>query len=247
MTEMRQLHAYDCRHSDWPWTSQWEVRVRIRAQAVLLVLLAAAAVITVVPRPAAAEPETCPPVCDRIPASAWPNPRALPLDDSYRWPGPAQLATPASPPRFRFEELCAGPVPPDPRVFAVAARALAARPRGEWQLQAQVVHWRGETWRGGQMATAVFDAAVRALRACQMSAPGFSPSLTTALPDRMAAVISGPVVVHQYLLVDPRSSSIAELSFSAEGGPAQWPIVPDDQVFGAMAAPLCAAYLGSCG
>lgn len=220
--------------------------MRIRAQAVLLVLAVTAVLVAAVATPAAAEPETCPPVCDRIPTSAWPVSWSLPLNDTYRWPALAPLARPISPARFRFEELCAAPVPPGPRVFAVAARALVGRPPGQWQLQAQVVHWRGETWRGGQMATAVFDDTVRALRACQATAPQFSPSLTTALPDRMAAVISGPQVVRQYLLADPRSSSIVELALTAEGG-APWPIVPDDQVFAAMAAPLCAAYLGSCG
>jgi hypothetical protein len=226
--------------------SKWEVRVRTRAQAVMMAVLVAAGLTIALPTPAAAEPETCPPVCDRIPDSAWPDSRSLPLDDTYRWPALPPLAAPANPTRFRFEELCAAPSPPDQRVFAVAARALAGRPGGEWQLQAQVVHWRGETWRGGELANAVFDAAVRALRACQATAQ-FSPSLTTALPDRIAAVISGPVVLRQYLLVDPRSSTIAELAFTAERGSTRWPIVTDDQVFAAMAAPLCAAYLGSCG
>lgn len=221
--------------------------MRIRAQIVLMVLLVTAALTAAMPTPAAAEPETCPPVCDRIPDSAWPNSRSLPLGDTYGWPALATLSARANPTRFRFEELCATPVPPDPRVFAVAARALAGRPRGEWQLQAQVVHWRGETWRGGELANTVFDTAVRALRACQATAPQFSPSLTTALPDRIAAVISGPVILRQYLLVDPRSSTIAEVAFAADSGSARWPIVPDDEVFAAMAAPLCAAYLGSCG
>ena len=106
----------------------------------------------------------------------------------------------------------------DPRAYAVAARAVAGQPDGQWQVQAQIVHWRGETWRGGQLASAAFDAAVAALRACQVTAPQFSPSITTAEPNRMAAVISGPVVVHQYLLVDPRSSTISELVFSHNAG-----------------------------
>ena len=129
------------------------------------------------------------------------------------------LAVPVVAPRFRFEELCASPpVADDPRAYAVAARAVAGQPDGQWQVQAQIVHWRGETWRGGQLAGAAFDAAVAALRACQVTAPQFSPSITTAEPNRMAAVISGPVVARQFLLVDPRSSTISELVFSHNRG-----------------------------
>lgn len=199
-----------------------------------------------------AEPETCPPVCDRIPGSAWPDPWSMPLDGVYDWPMPAALATPVTAPRFRFEELCGTPPPPDdPRNYAVGSRVVVGQSGRQWQLRAQIVHWRGETWRGGQLAMATFDAAVAALRACQMRAPQFSPSITTAEPDRVAAVISGPVIVHQYLLADPRSSTISELSFSTTGTagspPVAWPTVSDAQVFDAMSAPLCAAYLGSCG
>lgn len=220
---------------------------------VVLVGLLIGCVLMLAPPPRAhSVPQTCPPTCDQIPASAWPDPWSLPLDSTYHWPVLGELAVPVIAPRFRFEELCASPpLIADPRAFAVAARAIAGQPDGQWQVQAQVVHWRGETWRGGQLAKAAFDAAVAALRACQVTAPQFSPSVTNAEPDRMAAVISGPMVAHQFLLVDPRSSTISELVFSykAAGGPPaiRWPAVPDAQVLDAMAAPLCAAYLGSCG
>jgi len=199
---------------------------------------------------ARAQPETCPPECDRIPGSAWPDPWSLPLNPTHHWPALADLAVPVVAPRFGVEELCASPPVADARAFAVAARAVVEQPGGRWRLQAQIVHWRGETWRGGELATDVFGAAVAALRSCQVSAPAVSPSLTTAEPDRIAAVISGPVIAHLYLLVDPRSSTISELVFTRTGPPAPpapWPAVPDAQVLDAMAAPLCAAYLGSCG
>lgn len=204
------------------------------------------------PAPAAhAVPETCPPSCDIIPATAWPLPATLPLDSTYHWPVLSGVAQQVGSPRFLFEELCAtAPRFDDPRSYAVAARAVVGRPDGQWQLRAQVVHWRGETWRGGQLATSSFDAAVAALRACQATAPQFSPSITNAEPNRLAAVISGPVIVHQYLVADPRNSTISELAFSTTGGgapPVPWPLVPDTQVLDAMTAPLCAAYLGSCG
>jgi hypothetical protein len=219
---------------------------------VLLAGLLIATAFGVMPLPSArAVPEACPPACDTIPAVAWPEPGSLPLDDTYHWPALAGLALPVNAPKFRFEELCGTPGRlDDPRVFAVAAKAQVGQPDGRWQLQAQIVHWRGETWRGGQLATSVFDTAVAALRACQSTAPQYSPLITTAEPNRLAAIISGPVVVHQYLLVDPRNSTISELVFTTTGGvkaPVPWPMVSDDEVLDTMAAPLCDAYLSSCG
>lgn len=190
-----------------------------------------------------AEPETCPTQCDRIPASAWPNPRSLPLGPGNRWPALADVAVPVSAPRFGFEDLCASPPVPDARAFAVAARAVVGRPDGQLQLRGQIVHWRGETWRGGDLANGVFGAAIDALRACRTSAA----RLTTAEPDRVSAVLDGPVPARVYLLVDPRSSTISELLFTRAPTLPAWPEAPDAQVFDAMSAPLCAAYLASCG
>ena len=88
------------------------------------------------------------------PGLRWIDPTALPLYSTYRWPGLAGIAVTATNPRFRFEEACASPpVPDDPRAFAVAARAAVPQPDGQWQLQVLVMHWRGETWRGGQLAS----------------------------------------------------------------------------------------------
>ncbi len=219
---------------------------------VLAGLLLGCALLVAPPPTARATPPTCPPTCDQIPAWSWPDPWSLPLDPVYHWPVLDDVAFGVQAPRFMFEELCASvDVPDDPRVYAVAARAVAGQPDGQWQVRAQIVHWRGEVWRGGQLAAAVFDTAVATLRACQATAPQFSPSITTAEPNRMAAVFSGPVIAHQFLLVDQRNSTISELVFShtaATGPPAvPWPAVPDTAVFDAMSAPLCRAYLGSCG
>ncbi len=197
-------------------------------------------------------PGDCPPFCDRIPDSAWIVPTAIPLYPVYRWPGLAGLAVTAPAPRFRFEETCASPpIADDARGYAVAARALVGNPEGQWQLQAQVMHWRGEVWRGGETALATFDRAVAALGDCQLTTPLNSPSITTRQPDRMAAVISGfgprRQVLHEYLLVDPRSSTVTELAMWASSPPlVDWPSVPDAEVLDAMAAPLCTAYIGSC-
>lgn len=202
--------------------------------------------------PAYGVPTDCPPNCDRIPDSAWIDPAALPLFSTYRWPGLAGVAVTATNPRFRFEEVCGSPpVPDDPRGYAVAARAVVPQPEGQWQLQVQVMHWRGETWRGGQLASSVFDKAVAALRACQVTSPLTSPSLTTDSTNRMAAVVSGVLpgqgVLHQYLLANPYNSTIVEVAMWTTTPPrTDWPSVNDAQVLDAMNAPLCTAYIDSC-
>jgi hypothetical protein len=202
--------------------------------------------------PGLADPQTCPAVCDTIPDSAWTQPWAVPLDSTYHWPWLAGVAVPltgASPaPRFRFEELCGAPVfGRDSRDFAVAGRATVVNPAGQWQLQAQILHWRGDTARGGQNALSVFNAAAAALRNCQPREPEESPSVTTDEPNRLAAVISGPVLMHTYLVAHPQSSTISELTLWSSSPPAiPWPLIGDTGVLDAMTAPLCAAYIGSC-
>lgn len=199
--------------------------------------------------PVAAEPaSTCPPTCDRIPETAWVSPSAIPLDSVYDWPKLAGLAVTSRATRFRFEELCATPVTPaDPRNYAIAERSVVSNPAGEWQLQAQVLHWRGETWRGGQLALDAFSASVAALRDCQATNAGSSPSLIVDEPDRMAAVISGPVILHQYMVADPVNSTVTELALWSDAPPQEpWPMITDTTVLAALAAPLCTAYIGSC-
>jgi hypothetical protein len=216
----------------------------------LAVLLAVCGLVVV--GPAHAVPMDCPPNCDRIPNSAWIDPTALPLFSTYRWPGLAGIAVTATNPRLKVEEVCASPsAPDDPRSYAVASRATVAQPDGQWQLQVQVIHWRGETWRGGQLAIDVFDKAVAAVRRCQQTSPLTSPSVTTATTDRMAAVVSGILpgqsVLHEYLLVNPFNSTIVEVAMWATTPPgADWPAIADTQVFDAMGAPLCTAYIDSC-
>ncbi|GFG74377.1 ATPase [Mycobacterium botniense] len=194
-----------------------------------------------------ADPETCPAVCDRIPGSAWIPARDVPLNAVYRWPAlaAAAVAVTGTTPRFRFEELCATPTPPqDPRQYAVAARAAVANPDGQWQLQAQVLHWRGDTARGGQAAASVFRNAAAALQACQ---PGTSPPITLEQTDRLVAVVGGPVVLHTYLLAHPASSTVSELAlWSSDPPQVPWPLTADTQILDAMTAPLCTAYIASC-
>src|SRR6201996_8748379 len=200
---------------------------------------------------AVADPETCPTVCDKIPDPAWISSSAIPLNAPYHWPSPAESAvsmTGGATPRFRFEEVCAPPVfPQDTRNSAVASRVAVDKPQGQWQLRAEVVHWRGDTARGGQSATSVLDVAATALRGCQLGAAAESPPVTVDEPDRLAAVVSGPVIMHTYLVAHPENSTLSELTLWASD-PVQlpWPIISDAQVLDAMASSLCTAYLGSC-
>ena len=191
----------------------------------------------------------CPPACNRIPESAWIAASAIPLNSTYSWPQLAGLAvTAARPARFRFEELCGTPpAAADPRSYAVAERSQVSNPAGQWQLQAQVLHWPGETWRGGELAQNAVAAAVTALKACQITNPTASPSLVVDQQDQFAAAIGGPVVLHEYLLADPVNSTVTELALWSDG-PVRtaWPAVTDTAVLDALAAPLCTAYLDSC-
>jgi hypothetical protein len=198
-----------------------------------------------------ADPETCPPVCDQIPDTAWISREAIPLNSTYHWPalgGSAVSMTGAATPRFRFEDVCATPAfPQDTRNAAVASRATVDAPPGQWQLRAEVVHWRGDTARGGASASSVFDFATVALRGCQLGVAAESPSVTVDEPNRLSAVVSGPTVLHTYLVAHPENSTISELALWATD-PAQlpWPIISDAQVLDAMSSSMCAAYLGSC-
>jgi hypothetical protein len=243
MSEMRQLHVNDCAPTG-------VVVVRV---ALATMLLAGGLVFAfVVVLPASAEPEACPPVCDQIPNTAWIPARVVPLHSVYNWPGLAGLAVQVTGagngPRFRFEELCgARPMPQDPRASAVAARVTVVHPDGQWQLQAQILHWRGDTAHGGPIASSVLRTGVAALRGCQLGAPLQSPSITVDEQDRMAAVISGPVVMHSYLVAHPSSSTISELTLWSSGPPqVPWPSMADNQVLDSMTAPLCEAYIASC-
>ncbi|MGV9801229.1 ATPase [Mycobacterium sp. NPDC003449] len=217
---------------------------------VIWAMLLAATGLVAAPGSAWSDPPDCPPMCDRIPASAWIGASDIPLNREYRWPGLAGLAVTTTSPRFRFEDDCAlPPLPADDRAYAVTARAVVDHPEGDWQLQAQVMHWRGETWRSGQIAVSAVQVAAGALRACQLTAPESSPSVTTDQPGRLAGVVSidGRRVLRQYLLADPDNSTVVELAMWSTTPPrVAWPAVPDSRVLDAMAAPLCTAYIGSC-
>ncbi len=240
---MRELHVYDC--------ALMGVQSMRLVWAAMLIAGSLAATCLSSADSAVADPETCPPVCDQIPDTAWISSSAIPLYSTYHWPslaGSAVSMTGTATPRFRFEEVCATPASAqDIRNSAVAARATVETAAGQWQLRAQVLHWRGDTARGGQDASSVLAIAAAALRGCQLGAAAESPSVTVDEPNRLAAVISGPVLMHTYLVAHPENSTLSELTMWATD-PVQlaWPIISDAQVLDAMSAPVCAAYLGSC-
>jgi hypothetical protein len=215
--------------------------------------LAAVTVISLLGQPIArAEPVNCPPNCDRIPASAWVNSGAIPLDAKYHWRELAGIAVPEKEPRFWFEDACdTPPRPSDPRSYAVASKATIANSPGQWQLQAQVLHWRGDAWYGGELADEVVRSAADALRACQLTAPEASPSITTDEPGKLAAVLTvagtPTTIVRQYVVSHPQSSTVVELALWSTSPPQDnWPAIRDGQVLDALVAPLCEAYIGSC-
>lgn len=240
---MRELHVYDC-----ALMGSGAMRLVVAATVIAGGLLVTSLSLS---HPVRADPQTCPPVCDQIPDAAWISREAIPLNSTYHWPalaGSAVSMTSAATPRFRFEEVCATPAfRQDARNAAVASRVTVDQPPGQWQLRAEVVHWRGETGRDRPSVASVFDIAAGALRGCQLGAAAESPSVTVDEPNRLSAVVSGPTMMHTYLVAQPENSTISELTLWASD-PVQlpWPIISDAQVLDAMSSSMCAAYLGSC-
>ena len=79
----------------------------------------------------------------------------------------------------------------------VAERALVVNPEGQWQPQAQVLHWAWWTWRGGQLAQEVFGTPRPGRRGLVNpdQRDGLALGDDSLKPDRMAAVIGGPVIL----------------------------------------------------
>ncbi len=93
----------------------------------------------------------------------------------------------------------------------------------------------------------MFDIAAAALRGCQLGVAAESPSVTVDEPNRLSAVVSGPTVLHTYLVAHPENSTISELAlWTTDPVQLPWPIISDAQVLDAMSSSMCAAYLGSC-
>ena len=55
------------------------------------------------------------------------------------------------------------------------------------------------------------------------------------------------MVAHVYLISDLRNSTVVELAMWSTTPPAvDWPAINDEQLFAAMVASLCTAYVNSC-
>jgi hypothetical protein len=201
----------------------------------------------------------CPPACTQIPDSAWIAPRAIPLYNDYSWPPLGPLSEPVSSPRFEAEELCAAPpVADDERRGALASRIILPNPPGQWQLQVQILHWRGDPWIAGQRASAVMDSATSLLRNnCLFTVPGVSVSRIgeqnvpghpgQSLTAVITATGTQPAIAHEYLVSDLRNSTVVELAMSSTSPPAvDWPTINDDQLLADLVAPLCTAFVNSC-
>ncbi len=202
----------------------------------------------------------CPPACTQIPDSAWISPSAIPLYSDYNWPALAPLSESVSDARFLADDLCAaGPQATDERGGALAARIMLPNPPGQWQLQVQILHWRGDPWVAGQRASAVMESAASLLRnqcssnspavsvtrIAEQNVPGGNPGQSlTATITRIGA---SPRVVHEYLISDLRNSTVVELAMFSNSPPAvEWPEINDDQLLADMVKPLCIAYVNSC-
>jgi hypothetical protein len=175
----------------------------------------------------------CPPACTQIPDSAWIAPAAIPLYGDYSWAPLAPLSEPVSNPRFEADELCAaGPAHDDERDSTLAVRIMLPNPPGRWQLQVQILQWRGDPWIAGQRASAVMDSATSMLRnKCSFTAPGVSVSRIAEqnLPgghpgQSLTAVITEagatPRVTHEYLVSDLHNSTVVEVVMWSTSPPA---------------------------
>ena len=198
-------------------------------------------------------------MCTLIPDSAWIAPPAIPLYNKYSWPALAPLSESVSSPRFKIDELCAAPpATDDERDGALASRVILPEPPGQWQLQVQILHWRGDPLIAGQRASAVMDSATSLLRTnCSFTAPGVSVSRIAELNipghpgQSLAEVITmagtAAMTAHVYLVSDLRNSTVVELAMWSTSPPAvDWPTINDDQLLADMVAPLCTAYVNSC-
>jgi len=164
-----------------------------------------------------------------------------------------------SPVQSRRNYGAAGPIARDERDGALAARIILPNRSGQWQLQVQILHWRGDPWIAGQRASAVMDAATTLLRDnCAINSPGVSvtriaeQNLSGGNPGQsLGATITelgtSPTVAHVYLISDLRNSTVVEVAVWSTSPPAlDWPTINDDQLLADMVAPLCTAYVNSC-
>ena len=201
-----------------------------------------------------ADPDTCPPNCDRIPATAWIDPAAIPLAAKYHWPDLAGIAVPR----------CTTAVPlrggvRDARGCPTTRGLMRWRPRPPSPIRPASGSCRfrcctGAASRGTAGSSPTRSSALGDRPRCgrvRCTAPQASPSLTTDEPGRLAAVLSvagdAPTVLHQYLVAHPQSGTVVELAMWASSPPAEdWPVVLDYPAARRAGGAAVRAYIASC-
>jgi hypothetical protein len=187
-----------------------------------------------------------------IPAAAWIGANALPLNDSEHWPDLASISQPLTDGPFEIQSRCH--VAPDTRLTkgAQIERARIEQGGNAWSLQQQVVHYPGDPWRMGQLASALFNSMVETVMNCESSAPGALVGVTTAEShcenvrpcSQFAATIDIPlnqVIAHVYL--SSVGSSVTELSLWSSRTPSRpWSAPSDADILAAMNRQLCMAW-----
>jgi hypothetical protein len=188
-----------------------------------------------------------------VPATAWIDANALPLNDSEHWPDLAGLAQPLTDGAFEIQSLCH--VAPDTTLSegTESARARIHRSANAWSLQQQIVHYPGDPWRTGQLAWALFHSLVETVANCESSAPGTHVGITTAESrcvifrpcSHFAATVDVPsnkVSAHVYL--STVGSSVTELSLWSSPTPSRpWSTPSDTEIFTALNRRLCTAWI----
>jgi hypothetical protein len=187
-----------------------------------------------------------------VPAAAWLDADALPLNDIEHWPDLADRAQPLTDGAFESPALCH--VAPDPTLTegTHSARARIDRGADAWSMQQQIVHYAGDSWRTGQLAGALFNALVDTVMNCGSRAAGADVRITMAESDcvnftpcsQFAATIDVPgtqVTAHVYL--STVNGSVTELSLWSSGRPRRpWSAPSDAEILAAMTRQLCKAW-----
>ncbi|MFB7615448.1 hypothetical protein [Kitasatospora sp. NPDC056181] len=209
------------------------------------------------PSTAAAKPSSAGPAVSKdIPAGAWINPRAIPLDATYKWPAPAAGAKGVSgKPTFKLQELCHSKLSQDNESLgagrAAAQSVIGAGGADQWQAQQTLLYQGDPRPSSGiaQSAHLVLGDLEDEVKNCAKTVPGATVKVTSPA-DAMyfAATVTVPqaggttVTLHEYLTAP--DGTVNELSLWTAAKTGAQPKVPwagpaDADVTKAMDAALC--------
>ncbi|MEU6235604.1 hypothetical protein [Kitasatospora sp. NPDC047058] len=148
-----------------------------------------------------------------IPAGAWIDPHAVPLDSTYHWPAPATTAKGVTgTPVFKLQELCHAKLNPDHESLgagrAAAQAVLGAGGADQWQAQQTLLYEGDPRPSSGvaQSAHLVFDDLREEVKGCAKTLPGATVKVTSPEDaNYFAATVTVPqaggtvVTLHEYL------------------------------------------------